>query len=121
MLADLSRAAYATALRYNRFQEKPETHPFAYQKQNSINRVLRPVPDSVPCFKFSLPYNLTPPISRVLIGPDLIFCSLASLRRAKNLGFQLSHRQPLYIDKNQWLNPILCTLVLGPSAKRNPS
>ena len=120
MLADLSRAAYATALRYNCFQEKPDT-PLAYQKQNSITWVLRPVPDSVPCFKFSLSYNLTPPISRVLIGQDLIFCSLTSLRRAKSLGFQLSHRQPLYIDKNQWLNPILCTLVLGPSAKGTPS
>lgn len=87
MLADLSRAAYATALRYNRFQEKPETHPFAYQKQNSINRVLRPVPDSVPCFKFSLSYKSGTPISRVLIGQDLIFWSLTSLRRGQKAGF----------------------------------
>ena len=54
-------------------------------------------------------YNLAPPFSRVMIGRHLIFCSQShqrsvtqfqnvgqlNIRWAKNLGFQLSHRQPL--------------------------
>ena len=59
-------------------------------------------------------YNRTPPISRVLIGQHMIFCSLTSptccnvtrlenlrqlnITTAQKLGFQLSHRQPLKGD-----------------------
>ena len=65
-------------------------------------------------------YNLTPPISRVLIGPNLIFshwrhqCAVTCLenvhqlniRQYKKLGFQLSHRQPLNISPNRGLTYI---------------
>ena len=60
-------------------------------------------------FTYSPLYNLTSPISRVLIGEHLIFCSQRhqravtrvknvrqlNIRRGKKLGFQLLHRQPL--------------------------
>ena len=59
-------------------------------------------------FPYSSSYNLTPPISRVLIGPHLIFCPLTSptwcnlpgkctpvkYKARQKLRFQLSHRQP---------------------------
>ena len=48
---------------------------------------------------YSSSYNLTLPISRVLIGQHFIFGSLTSptcSRWGRKLGFQLSHRQPLY-------------------------
>ena len=62
--------------------------------------------------------NLTPPISRVLIGRDLKFCSrryqcaatrLENVRqlnisRDKKLGFQLSQKHPLYKEHVRTLN-----------------
>ena len=66
------------------------------------------IPNDVLRTSHSSSYNLTPPISRVLIGPHLIFCSLTSptwcnspgkctpvkYKAKQKLGFQLSHRQP---------------------------
>ena len=58
-------------------------------------------------FPYSSSYHLTPPFSRVLIAPHLIFCSLTSptcynsprkctpVKYKAKLCFQLSHRQPL--------------------------
>ena len=65
-------------------------------------------------YQHNLSCNLTPPISRVLIGPHLVFYSLTSppccnsprkCTQDKKLGSQLSHRQPLPV----WclLNPYL--------------
>ena len=57
---------------------------------------------------YSSSYNLTPPISRVLIGQHLIFCSLASPaccnspRKCTPVKYkmrQLSHRQPHKLRK----------------------
>ena len=61
---------------------------------------------------YSPSYNLTPPISRVLIGEHLIFCSWRhqravtrlenvrqlNIKRGQKLGFQLAHRQLLKQD-----------------------
>ena len=62
----------------------------------------------LPSIPFSPSYNLTPPISRVLVGQHLISCSRRhqravtrlenvrqlNIKRGKKLGFQLSYRQP---------------------------
>ena len=43
-----------------------------------INKIFYWIFSEMNYFAYSPSYNLTPPISRVLIGKDLIFCSLTS-------------------------------------------